>query len=46
MSDVAANLPVLPYGEIFPGNRSFYSSREKYGDNHPIFNLSVIGVGI
>jgi spore coat protein CotH len=30
----------LPYGEILPGK---YYQKDKYGDNHPVFNLSIIG---
>jgi len=36
-----ANFPALPYGEIFPKD-PYYSSRDKYGDAHPVFNLSVL----
>jgi len=34
-------LSVLPYGEIFEG-RPYYTKEDKYHDEHPVFNLSVI----
>jgi len=34
------NLPVLPYGELF-NDREYYAN-DKYKDDHPVFNLSVI----
>lgn len=39
----AAHLPVLPWGDLFP-NPPFYTDRDQYKDDHPVFNLSVIAV--
>ncbi len=36
-----SNLSQLPYGEVFPEVGPYYVN-DKYKDNNPVFNLSVI----
>lgn len=40
LTSVTVDFPKLPFGELFTGK---YYQKDKYGDNHPVFNMSVIG---
>ncbi len=40
-SSEVSNLKPNPFGDIFPEKGSYYKN-DKYGDNHPIYNLSAL----